>query len=190
MPGVAVAVVRRGEVLKAKGYGFANVEHEVPVTDQTIFQSGSVGKQFTATAVMLLVEDGALSLADRLKKFYPDGPAAWDPITIRHLLTHTSGIPDYTDGKVDNRRDYTEDELARMAFELPLDFAPGDQWKYSNTALRPARRDRPQGVRQILRRCPPRSRIHASRHDDGACHQRKRHRRSPGCGLSTRQRTS
>lgn len=134
IPGVAVAVIRRGDVLKAKGYGFANVEHDVPATDQTIFQSGSIGKQFTATAVMLLVEDGALSLSDRLKKFYPDGPAAWDPITIRHLLTHTSGIPDYTDGRVDNRRDYSEDELARLAYGMPLDFAPGDQWQYSNTA--------------------------------------------------------
>ncbi len=134
IPGVAVAVVRRGEVLKAKGYGFANVEHDVAVTDETIFQSGSIGKQFTATAVMLLVDDGVLSLSDRLKTFYPDGPAAWDPITIRHLLTHTSGIPDYTDGRIDLRRDYSEDELARMAYELPLDSTPGAEWKYSNTA--------------------------------------------------------
>ncbi len=133
IPGVAVAVVRRGEVVKAKGYGFANVEHEVPVTDRTIFQSGSVGKQFTATAVMLLVEDGVLSLSDPLKKFYPDGPASWQPITVRHLLSHTSGIPDYTGGLVDYRRDYTDDDLARMAYALPLDFTPGDQWKYSNT---------------------------------------------------------
>src|SRR5687767_2883255 len=64
IPGVAVAVVRRGDVVKAKGYGFANLEHQIPVTDRTIFQSGSVGKQFTATAVMLLVEDGTLSLSD------------------------------------------------------------------------------------------------------------------------------
>jgi N-acyl-D-aspartate/D-glutamate deacylase/CubicO group peptidase (beta-lactamase class C family) len=134
IPGVAVAVVRRGDVLKAKGYGLANIEHGVAVTDETIFQSGSIGKQFTATAVMVLVEDGVLSLSDRLKKFYPDGPAAWDPITIRHLLTHTSGIPDYIDGRIDLRRDYSEDELARIAFELPLDFAPGAEWKYSNTA--------------------------------------------------------
>ena len=103
------------------------------VTDETIFQSGSLGKQFTATAVMLLVEDGKLALTDPLIKFYPDGPAAWRPITVRHLLTHTSGIPDYTDGQVDHRRDYTEDELARLAYEMPLDFAPGEQWKYSNT---------------------------------------------------------
>jgi N-acyl-D-aspartate/D-glutamate deacylase/CubicO group peptidase (beta-lactamase class C family) len=135
IPGVAVAVIRRGEILKSKGYGLANLELGVPVTDQTIFQSGSIGKQFTAAVVMLLVEDGVLSLSDPLKKFYPDGPPAWNPITIRHLLTHTSGIPDYTDGRLDYRRDYSEDELAKLAYEMPLDFAPGDQWSYSNTGF-------------------------------------------------------
>ena len=134
MPGVAVAVIRGGQVLKAQGYGLANVEHDVPVTDQTIFQSGSIGKQFTATAIMLLVDEGTLVLSDPLKKFYPDGPASWQPITIRHLLTHTSGIPDYTDGRLDYRRDYSEDELAKLAFEMPLNFTPGDEWRYSNTA--------------------------------------------------------
>jgi N-acyl-D-aspartate/D-glutamate deacylase/CubicO group peptidase (beta-lactamase class C family) len=133
IPGAAVAVIRRGEVIKAQGYGVANVEHAVPVTDQTIFQSGSLGKQFTAAAVMLLVEDGALSLADPLTRFFPEAPPAWRDITVRHLLTHTSGIPNYTDGLVDLRRDYTEDELVRLAQSLPLDFAPGDEWKYSNT---------------------------------------------------------
>ena len=133
IPGVAVAVVHGGRVVKAQGYGLANVEHEAPVTDRTVFQSGSVGKQFTATAVMLLVEDGALSLDDTLSRFYPEGPPAWGAITLRHLLTHTSGLPNYTDGRVDYRRDYTEDDLVRLAFDLPLDFTPGTQWRYSNT---------------------------------------------------------
>jgi CubicO group peptidase (beta-lactamase class C family) len=133
IPGVAVAVVRGGKIIKAQGYGLANVEHDVPVTDETIFQSGSLGKQFTAAVVMLLVEDGTVGLSDPLTKFFPQGPAGWRHITVRHLLTHTSGIPDYTDGKLDFRRDYTEDELVRFAFDLPLDFAPGDQWQYSNT---------------------------------------------------------
>ena len=133
IPGVAVAVIRRGEVIKAQGYGLANIEHNVPVTDETIFQSGSLGKQFTAAAVMLLIEDGKLALSDTLAGFYPDGPASWRSITVRHLLTHTSGIPDYTGGRVDYRRDYSEDDLARLAYEMPLDFTPGDQWKYSNT---------------------------------------------------------
>jgi N-acyl-D-aspartate/D-glutamate deacylase/CubicO group peptidase (beta-lactamase class C family) len=134
IPGMAVAVIRRGDVIKAQGYGLANVEHHVAVTDETIFQSGSLGKQFTATAVMLQVEDGRLALTDPLIKFFPNGPATWREITVRHLLTHTSGIPDYNDGMLDYRKDYTEDDLVAFASTLSLDFAPGSQWKYSNTA--------------------------------------------------------
>lgn len=133
IPGVGVAVIRRGEVIKAAGYGVANVEHEVPVTDRTMFQSGSLGKQFTATAVMRLVDQGALAIADPLSRFFPGAPAAWHGITVRHLLTHTSGIPDYNDGLLDYRRDYSEDELVAFAQSLPLDFPPGREWKYSNT---------------------------------------------------------
>lgn len=133
IPGAAVAVVRRGEVIKAQGYGLANLELEAPVTPDTIFQSGSVGKQFTAAAVMLQVEDGRLSLSDALITHFPDGPPSWRDITVRHLLTHTSGLPDYTDGMVDYRRDYTEDELVDFAKGLPLVFAPGTEWRYSNT---------------------------------------------------------
>jgi CubicO group peptidase (beta-lactamase class C family) len=133
VPGVAVAVVKNGTIVSARGYGYANVEHEVPVTDQTIFQSGSLGKQFTAAAVMLQVEDGKLSLSDTITRFFPDASPAWRAITVRHLLTHTSGIPDYTDDKFDYRKDYTEDQLARFAYELPLEFPPGSRWNYSNT---------------------------------------------------------
>ena len=140
VPGVAIGIVRNGEPLVAKGYGDANVELGVPVTPSTIFQSGSVGKQFTAVAVMLQVEDGRLALDDPVTKYLPDAPASWRPITIRHLLTHTSGIPDYTERSgdggaegIDLRRDYTEDELARAAFHLPLRFEPGSRWSYSNT---------------------------------------------------------
>lgn len=133
IPGAAVAIVRGGVVLEAKGYGVANVEHDVPVTAETIFQSGSLGKMFTAAAVMLQVEDGRLSLSDPIAKFFPGAPPAWQSITVRHLLTHTSGIPDYTDGAIDLRKDYTEAQLASMAYGLKPDFAPGAQWKYSNT---------------------------------------------------------
>jgi CubicO group peptidase (beta-lactamase class C family) len=133
IPGVAVAIVRGGTPIKAQGYGLANVEHDVPVTPDTIFQSGSVGKQFTAAAVMTLVEDGRLALDDRLSKFFPDAPPHFQRITIRHLLTHTSGLPDYTAGTIDYRKDYTEEELARFAFGLKPEFAPGARWNYSNT---------------------------------------------------------
>ena len=133
IPGLAVAVVRGGALVTARGYGLANVEHDVPVTPDTIFQSGSLGKMFTAAAVMLQVEDGKIALSDSIARFFPGAPAAWKTITVRHLLTHTSGIPDYTDGAIDLRRDYTEDQLAQMAYRLKPDFTPGEKWKYSNT---------------------------------------------------------
>ena len=133
IPGVAVAVIRVGRVIAAKGYGEANVEHHVPVTAQTVFQSGSVGKQFTSAAIMLLVEDGKIALTDSITKFFPNAPATWRGITVRHLLSHTSGIPDYTTDAMDYRRDYTEDELAQMAFGLTPEFPPGSRWNYSNT---------------------------------------------------------
>jgi N-acyl-D-amino-acid deacylase len=132
IPGVAVAIVNKGEV-SARGYGYANIEHMVPVTDQTIFQSGSLGKMFTAAAVMLQVEDGKLSLSDPLTKFFPNSPSTWSAITVRHLLTHTSGIPDYTTERFDYRKDYTEEELARMAYAEKLEFPAGSRWNYSNT---------------------------------------------------------
>lgn len=131
-PGLAVAVVQRGELIAAKGFGLANVEHAVAVTSSTIFQTASLAKQFTAVAVMLQVEDGKLSLEDSIAKFFPGAPATWRPITVRHLLTHTSGIPDYDDGKLDYRKDYTEDELVQLAFGLRLDFAAGLRWRYGD----------------------------------------------------------
>ncbi len=133
IPGVAVAVAKHGEVVQAAGYGLANVEHRVPVTRETLFQSGSLGKQFTAAAVMLLVEDARIALSDAVAKYLPDAPESWRAITVHHLLTHTSGIPDYTEATLDLRRDYSEDELTRLAFGLELEFPAGARWNYSNT---------------------------------------------------------
>lgn len=133
VPGIAVGIVQRGELVLATGFGLANVEHAVPVTKSTIFQSGSLAKQFTAVAVMLQVESGKLSLEDPISHFFPDAPVAWKPITVRHLLTHTSGIPDYDERSLDYRKDYTEEELTRIAFGLPLEFPAGSRWNYSNT---------------------------------------------------------
>jgi CubicO group peptidase (beta-lactamase class C family) len=132
IPGMAVAVVKNGEVMLAKGYGFANVEHEVPVTAHSIFQSGSVSKQFTAAAIMLLEEQGKLHLDDPIARYLPRTKARWGSITVRHLLTHTSGIPDYED-EVDTRRDYSEHELAEFVGRLPRTSAPGDKFEYSNS---------------------------------------------------------
>jgi CubicO group peptidase (beta-lactamase class C family) len=133
IPGVALAVVKDGNVVLARGYGFANVEHQVPVKPETIFQSGSTGKQFTATAVMMLVEEGKLSLEDKLTKYFTDAPDAWRDITVRHMLTHTSGMTDYPPD-FDMRRDYTEDDLVQRIKTIPLAFQPGEKWSYSNIA--------------------------------------------------------
>ena len=133
-PGVAIAISRGGQVVRAQGYGLANVEHQVATKPETVFQSGSVGKQFTSMAVLMLVEGGKLSLDDPISKHFAGSPAKWAPITVRHLLTHTSGIKDWEDEKdLDLRRDYTEDQLLKIAMGLPLDFPPGTQWSYSNT---------------------------------------------------------
>lgn len=133
IPGMALAIVQGGRVVKERGYGLANLEHDVPVTPETIFQSGSVGKQFTAALVMTLVEEGKLGLDDPLRKHFQDAPSAWRDVTVRRLLTHTSGVANYTDGAMDYRRDYTEPELVRLAYGKGLDFAPGARWSYSNT---------------------------------------------------------
>ena len=133
IPGVSLAVVKNGQVVLAKGYGFANLEHKVSVVPETIFQSGSIGKQFTATAVMMLVADGKLALDDKIGKYLGAVPEAWSTITIRHLLTHTSGLTDYPDD-FDFRRDYTEDELLKRAQAITPAFKPGEKWQYSNLA--------------------------------------------------------
>jgi CubicO group peptidase (beta-lactamase class C family) len=131
IPGLAVAVVKDSRVVLARGYGLANVEHQVPVKRETVFQSGSVAKQFAATAVMLLAEEGKLSLDDPLDKFFAPAPESWKAITVRHLLSHTSGMQDYPDS-YDLRRHYTEDQLIDVIKSVPLAFVPGERWSYSN----------------------------------------------------------
>ena len=98
---------------------------------ETVFQSGSVGKQFTATAVMMLVEEGKLNLEDPLTKFFPGAPASWKQVTVRELLSHTGGFTDYP--KTFNfRKDYTEDEILKIVEGIPLAYPPGTKWSYGN----------------------------------------------------------
>ena len=104
IPGVAIAVVKHGKIVKAEGYGFANIEHSVPVIPETVFQSASVGKQFTAAGVLLLAEEGKLGLDDPISRYLTNAPPTWQGITIRHLLNHTSGIPNYDTQKGLNLR--------------------------------------------------------------------------------------
>ena len=131
IPGISLAVIKNGRIILAKGYGLANVEHQVPVKPETVFQSGSVGKQFTAMAVMMLVEEGKINLEDKITKYFADAPAAWQNITVRHLLTHTAGTTDYP-SDFDFRRDYAEDDLYKRAQTISLAFQPGEKWSYSN----------------------------------------------------------
>jgi CubicO group peptidase (beta-lactamase class C family) len=132
IPGLAVAVVQRGQVVRATGHGLAHIEHSVPVTASTVFQTGSLAKQLTAVAVMLQVEDGKLDLDGSITRYLPGAPGAWKGITVRHLLTHTSGIPNYDDRTLDYRKDYSDEELADIAFGLPLVFPAGSRWRYSD----------------------------------------------------------
>jgi CubicO group peptidase (beta-lactamase class C family) len=133
IPGLSVAIVRGDSSLLARGFGFANLEHRVPATDSTVYQSGSLGKQFTATLVGMLAQQGRLNLEERITRWLPEGRGRWDSVRVRHLLTHTSGVPDYTDSMIDLRKDYTEQQLVRVAAKQPLDFPSGTSWSYSNT---------------------------------------------------------
>lgn len=130
IPGCAVMLRHDGKVVLCQGYGFANVEHGVRVSSQTVFQSGSIGKQFTAMAIMMLIDEKKLALEDPISK-YLDVPENWSAIRVRHLLTHTSGLGDYPES-FSLQRDYTEDELLKMITAQPLSFAAGEKWSYSN----------------------------------------------------------
>jgi CubicO group peptidase (beta-lactamase class C family) len=131
IPGLSLLVSRDGNPIRAQGFGLANVELQVPVKPETVFQSGSVGKQFTATAVMMLVEESKIGLEDPLTKFFPDAPAAWKQVTVRELLSHTAGFTDYPKD-FNFRKDYTEDEVLKIVEGIPLAYPAGTKWSYSN----------------------------------------------------------
>jgi CubicO group peptidase (beta-lactamase class C family) len=140
VPGAAVGIYSRGTILLAKGYGLANVELNVPVKPETIFQSGSVGKQFVSAAIMMLVQEGRISLDDSIAKYFPNAPASWKPIEIKNLLSHTSGLAEYESpdrigpsGPFYLRLDFTENELLAKIEALPIDNPPGVKWDYRNT---------------------------------------------------------
>jgi len=135
-PGAAVLVKKRGRVVLRKGYGLANIELKVPVEPDMVFRLGSVTKQFTAVAILMLAEEGKLSLQDEITRFLPDYPTQGKKITVENLLTHTSGIKNYTDlpeWLPLQRKDMTLGELIDLFKNQPLDFAPGEWWKYSNS---------------------------------------------------------
>src|SRR5688572_13890597 len=131
IPGVSIAVVKDGKIIKAEGYGLANAEHSIPAKPETAYQIGSVSKQLIAAGVLPLMQDGRVSLDDKLSKFLDGTPDTWKEITVRHLLTHTSGIveeaPGFHPHKIQN-----DAEVIKTAYPLPLRFTPGEKWEYSN----------------------------------------------------------
>jgi len=140
IPGIAVGIYKDGKIAMVKGYGLSNVELNVPVKPATIFQSGSVGKQFTAALIMMLVEEGKVALDDSLPKYFPDAPATWRGVTIRELMSHTSGLSEYAadsltkpGGPLDIRLDFTEEQFVKFIETLPIEFRPGEGWEYRNT---------------------------------------------------------
>jgi CubicO group peptidase (beta-lactamase class C family) len=132
----SVLVARGNEIIFSKGYGSADLEWDVPNSPNTKFRLGSVTKQFTAASILMLEERGKLSVNDPVKKYIPDAPAAWDKITIMNLLTHTSGIPNFTGfpdyPKLEPFTTTTAQLVARFR-DKPLEFAPGEKWNYSNS---------------------------------------------------------
>ena len=134
IPGLALAVVKSGKLIKAKGYGLANLELDVPVTPDSVFELASVTKSFTATAIMMLVEEGKVALDDKISKYLINAPYTWRGITVRHLLTHTAGFA--SDCKEIRQQgwlaNYTTAEMFEAGSKCPADFAPGDRWQYSD----------------------------------------------------------
>jgi len=131
IPGLSLLVVKDGKIVRAEGYGLSNVELQVPAKAETIYQSGSVGKQFAATAVMMLVEEGKIVLDDPLTKYFPEAAASWADVTVRNLLSHTGGFGDYPEN-FNYRKDWTEEQELKLIESMPLKFAPGTDWEYSN----------------------------------------------------------
>lgn len=136
-PGAAVIVVKDGDTMFRKAYGMANLELDVPLEPDMIFRIGSITKQFSAAAILLLEQEGKLSIQDPITKYLPGYPTHGHTITIEHLLTHTSGIHSYTNtpGYMGNpvRSDLSTEELVEVFADDPMEFAPGERWKYNNS---------------------------------------------------------
>ena len=131
--GLSIAVIKNGQVVTNKGYGLANVELNIPVNAETVIRLGSLSKQFFTTAIIKLMEEGKLSIEDSVHKFFPDAPETWRPITIKNLMSHTSGLqregPAY-----DNNKIQPDIDIIKSAYKLPLVFKTGEKYQYCNLA--------------------------------------------------------
>ena len=134
--GLALGLFQAEEPIFAQGYGFANLEHQIPVTPDTPFAIASITKLFTGTAVFQLIEQGKLNLTEAIGDYLPDLPELWRPIQIHHLLTHQSGIKNYTSVAAyweTTRLDISREQILALVADLPLQFAPGERYAYDNT---------------------------------------------------------
>ncbi len=135
-PGAAILVARGDEILLKKGYGLANLEHNIPIDEDMVFQIGSVTKQFTSTLILMLIEEGKMKLDDDITKYIPSYPTHGHTITIHHLLNHTSGIKSYTsmmEWRKLWRNDLSTSELIEVFKDQPMDFLPGEKYAYNNS---------------------------------------------------------
>lgn len=135
--GLTIGVKRGADLLLVKGYGMADIENSVPATAETVYRIGSVTKQFTAAAVLHLIEAGRVGLDDRIEHYLPNYPTHGHVVTVRHLLTHTSGIPSYTGFDAFREKltlDLSHAELLEIFKDEPFDFAPGEEYRYNNSA--------------------------------------------------------
>jgi len=136
VPGIALVIVKDGKPIKTAAYGLANLEHNVPVKPETVFEIGSITKQFTAAGILLLAQEGKLSVDDKIGTRLANIPDAWTNVTIRHLLTHTSGIKSYTGlSGFELTKRLTQSQFIRAMGRQPMEFAPGQSWKYCNTGF-------------------------------------------------------
>ncbi len=134
IPGAAVAIIRNGRVVKAEGYGLASVEFNIPATKETVFEIGSISKQMTAAAIMLLVEESKINLDEKIKQYLPNAPDGWKNVSVRNRLTRTSGMKSYPGlSGFELTKRLKRDEFIKALSAHSLEFEAGTNWKYSNS---------------------------------------------------------
>lgn len=133
IPGLAIGIEQNGKITRLSAYGSANLEWQVPVTPDTLFQTGSTGKQFTSLAILMLQQEGKLNIDDPITKYFPNAPASWADIKLTHLLSHTSGLDDdYS--KVDVQKTMSWNEVRQLVYTMPKTRPAGTKWSYCNMA--------------------------------------------------------
>jgi len=133
IPGMSVAIIKEGKVIYKKNKGFASLEHEVPISDKSIFRLYSLTKPFIAVGIFQLIEADKIKLDDRVDKYIKGLPSEWRPIQIKHLLSHSSGLPDMAGNHPYDVRELTEEEAKQRVFALPIHFTPGERFEYNQT---------------------------------------------------------